>query len=183
MFKRFAVLLLPLAFAVDSSAAGTSFTVSSPDMPSGVVAKAQYAGPDWGGPGENVSPQIDWRGAPAAAKSFVVTMFDPDAPTGSGWWHWAVANIPANVSSLPRGAGNSRSALPANASEVNSDAGIPGYGGPLPASGKAHRYVITVSALNVERVELPPHATPALMSMIMSQHVIARTSFTAKGSR
>ena len=160
----------------------STFTVSSPDMPDGRVARAQFANV-MGGPGDNLSPRIEWHGAPANARSFVVTLYDPDAPTGSGWWHWAVANIPATVNALARGAGTDPAALPAGAFEVNTDMGVHGYLGPLPPPGETHRYVITVTALDVPRLELPPTATPALLAFMAAGHTVGKASFTAQGSR
>jgi Raf kinase inhibitor-like YbhB/YbcL family protein len=159
------------------------FTAHSPDMADGRVARAQFASA-MGGPGDNLSPQIEWQGAPASAQSFIVTMYDPDAPTGSGWWHWAVANIPATASALPRGAGLAgTSALPPGAVEINTDMGVPGYGGPLPPPGETHRYVVTVTALDVPRLDLPPTATPALLAFMAGAHTVGTASFTAMGAR
>lgn len=159
------------------------FTVHSPDMADGRVARAQFASA-MGGPGDNLSPQIEWQGAPATAQSFIVTMYDPDAPTGSGWWHWAVANIPASARALPRGAGVAgSSALPSGAVEINTDMGVPGYVGPLPPPGETHRYVLTVTALDVPRLDLPPTATPALLAFMAGAHTVGKASFTAMGAR
>ncbi|MFN9476056.1 YbhB/YbcL family Raf kinase inhibitor-like protein [Acidovorax sp.] len=160
-----------------------SFTVHSPDMADGRVARAQFASA-MGGPGDNLSPQIEWQGAPASAQSFIVTMYDPDAPTGSGWWHWAVANIPGSACALPRGAGVAgTSALPSGAVEINTDMGVPGYVGPLPPPGETHRYVVTVTALDVARLDLSPTATPALLSFIAGAHTVGKATFTAMGAR
>ncbi|EJE54912.1 Raf kinase inhibitor-like protein, YbhB/YbcL family [Acidovorax sp. CF316] len=180
-------LLAPLAactvVAPGPGGATPPFTVHSPDMADGRVARAQFASA-MGGPGDNLSPQIEWQGAPANAQSFIVTMYDPDAPTGSGWWHWAVANIPATASALPRGAGLAgTSALPPGAVEINTDMGVPGYGGPLPPPGETHRYVVTVTALDVPRLDLPPTATPALLAFMAGAHTVGKASFTAMGAR
>lgn len=162
-----------------------SFTVHSPDMADGRVARAQFAASAMGGPGDNLSPQIEWQGAPASAQSFIVTMYDPDAPTGSGWWHWAVANIPASAHALPRGAGvaGTGTPLPTGAVEINTDMGVPGYVGPLPPPGETHRYVLTVTALDVPRLDLPPTATPALLAFMAGAHTVGKASFTAMGAR
>lgn len=163
-----------------SSTAG--FRVTSPDMADGRVARAQFAD-IMGGDGDNLSPQIEWHDAPATAKSFIVTLYDPDAPTGSGWWHWAVANIPATARSLARGAGTDDALLPPGATQVNTDMGVPGYGGPLPPPGETHRYVLTVTALDVARLELPPTATPALLAFMALGHTVGKATLTALGSR
>lgn len=180
-------LLAPLAactvVAPGPGGATQPFTVHSPDMADGRVARAQFASA-MGGPGDNLSPQIEWQGAPASAQSFVVTMYDPDAPTGSGWWHWAVANLPASTRALPRGAGVAgNGALPPGAVEINTDMGVPGYVGPLPPPGETHRYVITVTALDVPRLDLPPTATPALLAFMAGAHTVGKASFTAMGAR
>ena len=184
-------LLAPLAACTAIGAPGPGggaapvppFTGHSPDMADGRVARAQFASA-MGGPGDNLSPQIEWQGAPASAQSFIVTLFDPDAPTGSGWWHWAVANLPASTRALPRGAGVAGTgALPPGAVEINTDMGVPGYVGPLPSPGETHRYVVTVTALDVPRLDLPPTATPALLAFMAGAHTVGKASFTAMGSR
>lgn len=170
------------ASIVPAQGGGAAFTVGSPDMADGKVARAQFAN-TMGGNGDNLSPHIEWHGAPANAKSFVVTMYDPDAPTGSGWWHWAVANIPSTASALARGAGTDAAMLPAGAVEINTDMGVPGYGGPLPPPGETHRYVITVTALDVPALDLAPTTTPALLAFMALGHTVGKASFTAQGSR
>jgi hypothetical protein len=185
MIRRFLTLALaPLSIVATSPAFASDFTVSSPDMANGLAAAAQFANaPAMGCTGGNVSPHVVWSGAPAGTKSLVVTMYDPDAPTGSGWWHWAVANIPAGTTELVGGAGTDASKLPAGAVQINTDAGRPGYGGPCPPVGQTHRYVITVTALKVDKLELPPFATPAMLSFMTLPHRLGQATFTAKGGR
>jgi len=111
------------------------FKVSSTDIKEGKLASAQVFN-GMGCTGGNTSPALAWTGAPAAAKSFAVTIYDPDAPTGSGWWHWVVYNLPATTTSLPAGAGDaSKNLLPAGAVQGNTDFGAPGYGGACPPAG------------------------------------------------
>ena len=130
--------------------------------------------------GDNQSPALRWSGAPAGTKTFAVTCFDPDAPTGSGWWHWSVVNIPGGVTELPRNAGAEGDAnLPKGASHVRIDYGVKAWGGPCPPPGdKPHRYVFTVHALK-DRLELPPDATAALAGFMINANTIEKASFTA----
>ena len=134
------------AFAIRPARAEGPFTVSSDDLkPGGRVGLANVF--DRGDcKGENRSPQLTWRNPPAGTRSYAVTIFDPDAP-GHGWWHWAVAGIPATVTSLPADASASGFLQRIGASEARNDFGTDGYGGPCPPPGKQHRYVITVYAL------------------------------------
>jgi len=111
--------------------------------------------------GENRSPELTWRNPPAGTRSFAVTMFDPDAP-GPGWWHWAVADIPASVTHLPENASASGALKRLGAVEARDDFDVDGYAGPCPPPGKPHRYVITVYALGAARLGVPP-GRPALM--------------------
>lgn len=123
--------------------------------------------------GENVSPDLTWDDAPADTLGYAVTIFDPDAPTGSGWWHWVVAGIPGDVTSIPLGG-----PVPDGAYELMNDFGYVGYGGPYPPPGPAHHYVHTVHALDVADLGLPPDASSAMVRLYMSFHEIGRASFT-----
>ena len=150
------------------------FTVTSTNIsPGAKIADAQvYNG--FGCKGGNISPELSWSGAPAGTKSFAILMHDPDAPTGSGWWHWVVYNIPATVSSLPAGAGDpKKSLLPAGALQGRTDFGDPGYGGPCPPPGKPHRYYVRVYALKVEKLEVPADATAAFVGFSVRMHALA----------
>lgn len=120
--------------------------------------------------GENVSPELEWENAPEGTKSFAVTVFDPDAPSG-GWWHWTVVNIPAGVTKIPEGASNLHQ-LPNGAVEGKTDFGQTGYGGACPPPGKSHRYVFTVYALKEEKI-------PADFDSI-DRNALAKASFTVK---
>jgi Raf kinase inhibitor-like YbhB/YbcL family protein len=142
---------------------GTRFTLTSTDIaPGGKIADAQvFEG--FGCKGGNVSPQLSWSGAPADTKSFALLMHDPDAPTGSGWWHWIVYNIPAATTSLPAGAGGAKGQLPAGAAQGRTDFGTSGYGGPCPPPGKPHHYHFYLYALKVAKLDLPADATAAFI--------------------
>ena len=128
--------------------------------------------------GENVSPHLKWRGAPEGTQSFVVTMFDPDAPTGSGWWHWGVVDIPGNVCELSRGAG-SGGILPHGAKQTRTDFGMASYGGAAPPPGSAHHYVIRVRAVGVSSIGVDEGASGAMVSAMSGMHTLAEATLTA----
>jgi Raf kinase inhibitor-like YbhB/YbcL family protein len=153
-----------------------SFTVTSTDVADGeTLAKPQVSG-IFGAGGEDVSPQLSWSGFPEATRSFAVTVYDPDAPTGSGFWHWAVADIPATVTSLPSGAGDDEgSGLPAGAVQLANDAGLKRYLGAAPPPGHGtHHYYVVVHAVDVESLGLPDGATPAFLGFNLFSHSLAR---------
>jgi Raf kinase inhibitor-like YbhB/YbcL family protein len=123
---------------------------------------------------DNVSPQLSWSGFPEGTQSFAVTVFDPDAPTPSGFWHWVVTGLPASTTELPQGAGNG-SGLPAGAISLRNDAGQAGYTGPMPPEGdRPHRYYFVVHALDVPALEVDESASPAYLSFNLVFHTLAR---------
>jgi Raf kinase inhibitor-like YbhB/YbcL family protein len=128
--------------------------------------------------GADVSPQLSWSGAPAGTKGYVVSVYDPDAPTGSGFWHWVVADLPASVTELAEGAGDaSGSGLPAGAFQLRNDAGQRGFLGAAPPAGHGpHRYYIVVSALDVETLGVPADASAAFLGFNVFGHILARAS-------
>jgi Raf kinase inhibitor-like YbhB/YbcL family protein len=130
--------------------------------------------------GKEVSPQLSWIGAPEATKSYAVTVYDPDAPTGSGFWHWAVADIPATVTELSEGAGDETgSGLPEGAYQLPNDARAARYIGAAPPAGHGlHRYVIVVHALDVEQIGVSADATPAYFGFTMADHILGRAILT-----
>lgn len=150
-----------------------SFSVESDDVEDGQPQPATFAHPSAGG--ENTSPHLRWSGFPEETKSFAVTCYDPDAPTGSGFWHWSVFNIPAGTTELPSGA--SPDNLPAGAVEVRNDYGELGYGGAAPPGGDiAHRYVYTVFAVDSETLDIPSAASPAYVGFNLTFHTLARAA-------
>ena len=160
-----------------------SFSVSSTDITHGAtLPTAQEAGASMGRQGGDRSPQLSWSGYPSETKGFAVTCFDPDAPTGSGFWHWVVFDIPADVTSLPTAAGSGdQSGLPKGAVTVRNDAGAPGYVGAAPPPGDpAHRYVFTVYAVDTDKLGPDASATPAFVGFNLRFHTIARGNIIAE---
>jgi Raf kinase inhibitor-like YbhB/YbcL family protein len=156
-----------------------SFTLTSTDVAQGQqMPKPQLSGL-FGAGGEDRSPQLAWSGFPSGTKSFILTMYDPDAPTPSGFWHWAVADIPATVTELPAGAGSSDGAnLPAGAFQIPNDARLAQYVGAAPPPGDPpHRYYIVVTAVDVDSVKtlnVNEEATPALLFGSLPGHILGR---------
>ncbi|MFF5217737.1 YbhB/YbcL family Raf kinase inhibitor-like protein [Micromonospora sp. NPDC000442] len=149
-----------------------SFTLTSDDVQNGEPMDAAHAHGSTGG--DNVSPHLAWSGFPAETKGFVVTCFDPDAPTGSGFWHWVLVNLPADVTELPRGATENDLK---GAFTVRNDYGEHGFGGAAPPPGdRPHRYVFAVHALDVERLDVTPEATPAYVGFNLAFHTLARAT-------
>ena len=168
-----------------SLANAAGFTLMSPDIKANSTIDRKFEANLFGCTGENKSPALKWNGAPPDTKSFAVTVFDPDAPTGSGFWHWFVYNIPAGMTQLPANAGAAGGAnLPKGAVQNRSDYDVAAWGGPCPPQGdKPHRYVFTVHALNTDKLELPPDATAAVAGAKVNARTIAKATFTAKYGR
>ena len=154
------LLVLGTAHAEDAA-----FQLVSPDLPPGQAIALRQVYNGFGCTGGNVSPALSWRNPPAGTKSFALLMHDPDAPTGSGWWHWVVWNIPANQLALPARAGDPAAGLlPPGVMQGNTDFGTPGYGGPCPPPGSGpHHYHFRLYALKVEKLDLPASATAAFV--------------------
>ncbi len=147
-----------------------AFTLTSNDISDGGVLpdeQVQAKG--------NTSPHLAWSGAPEGTKSFAVTVFDPDAPTGSGFWHWTVANIPADVSEIATGG-----PLPSDSVEGRTDYGAPGFGGAAPPPGHGpHRYIFTVFAVDMDRLDVTPEDSGAKYGFNLHFHTLAKASITA----
>ncbi|GBQ79254.1 kinase inhibitor phospholipid-binding protein [Acetobacter malorum DSM 14337] len=156
-----------------------AFVLTSPAFTDGATLPQAQVYNGMGQTGQNLSPALEWTNAPEGTKSFVVTTYDPDAPTGSGWWHWVVANIPASVTALPEGAGSGKGGLPEGAVQVRTDFGAPGYGGAAPPPGPAHRYIFSVYALDVPKLDIAPDASPAMVGFMVHHHKLASASLTA----
>ena len=156
-----------------------SFMVTSSDIAEGATLPQPQVSAGAGG--SDVSPNLAWSGFPTETRSFAITCFDPDAPTGSGFWHWALANIPVSVTELGTGAGDSGgSKLPAGAIALRNDAGFAGYAGAAPPPGHGpHRYIFTVHAVDEARLELAPDDPPAKLGFALFSHVLARGAIIA----
>src|SRR5258708_11294027 len=150
------------------------FTVTSADVADGEKWPMAQVSGIMGAGGEDVSPQLSWSGFPDGTRSFAVTVYDPDAPTLSGFWHWAVANLPASVTELAAGVGDG-SNLPGDALTLVNDAGERRYIGAAPPPGHGtHRYYVAVHAVDVDKLDLPEDASPAFLGFNLFQHAIAR---------
>lgn len=170
---------------VSVTAHAAAFKLESPTIrPGAVLTDAQvYNG--FGCSGGNLSPALHWSGAPAGTKSFAVTLFDPDAPTGAGWWHWVLFDLPAGTTSLAEGAGSADGAkLPSGAVQGLTDFGAAGFGGACPPKGdKPHRYIFTVYALKSAKLDIPADAKPASAGSILRANALASATLTARYGR
>lgn len=181
--KKFAALTS--AFGLASLLAACSnqphMTVSSTDIVSGQKMPKAHEFAGFGCNGDNLSPQLSWANAPANTKSFAVTAYDPDAPTGSGWWHWVVVNIPTEVTQLETGAGSLNSPkLPEGSQTFKTDYGVKSFGGACPPEGDdAHRYQFKVFALDVDKLELPAEGSAALVGYYLNAHAIETAKLEA----
>jgi Raf kinase inhibitor-like YbhB/YbcL family protein len=156
-----------------------SFTVRSSDIADGATMGLKHAFNGMGLNGENISPHLSWDGFPATTRSFAVTCFDPDAPTGSGFWHWVLFNIPGNVTELVAGAGSGdMTGLPVGAVHARNDYGTRDFGGAAPPEGPAHRYVFAVHALGVPQLDLDAAASPALVGFNLTFTTVGRGLLT-----
>ena len=163
------VLGFSRAYAVD-------FTLKSPDLGGQLSAAEVYSA--GGCNGKNISPRLNWSNPPQNTRSFAVTVYDPDAPTGSGWWHWVMFNIPAATSELKQDAGNlQKMVAPKGSIQSVTDWGKPGFGGACPPKGdKAHRYIFTIYALDVEKLEADEKTLPATVGYLLNSHAISKAS-------
>lgn len=174
-----------LSLLLGGGASAASLKLSSPDLKGGGTVKDEQVLNSFGCTGQNISPALSWSGAPPGTKSFALTAYDPDAPTGSGWWHWVVFNIPANATGLPKNAGDVKSNLaPAGSVQSRTDFGTPGWGGPCPPKGdKPHRYIFTIYALDVDHLDAAADASPALVGFNLHFHTLARARLVGNYGR
>jgi hypothetical protein len=159
-----------------------TFLLSSPDFASGGELPTSARSGIMGAGGDDRSPALNWEGAPSGTRSYAVTAYDPDAPTGSGFWHWAVHNIPASVTGLAGNAGDPDAGLlPPGAATLPCEARLSRYVGAAPPSGHGeHRYFFTVTALDVATLDLDPGSTPAVLGFNFLGHVLARAQLIGR---
>jgi Raf kinase inhibitor-like YbhB/YbcL family protein len=156
------------------------FTLKSTDIAHGEFMKKPQEFQGFGCEGGNLSPQLSWSDAPEGTESFAITVYDPDAPTGSGWWHWQLVNIPKNVTTLNTGVGTpNHTELPKDSIQISNDYGVAGFGGACPPEGHgAHRYRFTVYALS-KTLDLPKDASGALTGYMINSHVLGSSTIEA----
>jgi len=185
MLKKSILAFFALSVGYAAAANAGGFTLSSQTIRPGSMLGQDQVFNGFGCSGKNVSPALKWSHAPKGTKSFALTVYDPDAPTGSGWWHWVVYNIPAEVHELAEGAGDATGRLmPAGVTQGRTDFGTPGFGGACPPAGdKPHRYIFTVHALKVEKIDVPADATAALIGFMINANRIGKASFKARYGR
>jgi len=167
-------LISILSLSFSASVFADTLTLSSQDIADGeFMAKTQEFN-GFGCSGSDLSPHLKWSGAPKGTKSFAITAYDPDAPTGSGWWHWQVVNIPSNVMELSAGSGNTKKELtPEGSMQIVNDFGSRGFGGVCPPPGHGvHHYRFTVHALSVDKLSLPEDASGALAGYMINSKTI-----------
>ena len=170
LFKFISALSLTTSVAVFAE----SLTLSSNDISNGELMNQAQEFKGFGCSGGNLSPHLKWSGAPKGTKSFAITAYDPDAPTGSGWWHWQVVNIPKNITELAAGVGSTEKDLkPKGSVQIKNDYGSRGFGGACPPIGHGtHHYRFTVHALSVEKLEIPENASGALSGYMINGSTI-----------
>ena len=167
-----------------SAALAQSMSVTSAEVSDGATITDAQVANVFGCKGGNISPSLKWSGAPSDTKSFAITVYDPDAPTGSGFWHWVLVGVPASVCELPRGAGASDAPQPPGAFHVRNDYGTLDYGGSAPPPGdRPHCYVFAFHAVDTDDLGLTPAVSPAVVGFTLAFHTIARATLRATYQR
>lgn len=178
MLNKSIALGLLLTTLIASPASAQEFSLTSATVSEGEKLTNSHVFEGFGCEGENESPQLSWTGAPDGTKSFAINVYDPDAPTGSGWWHWNVVNLPASTNSIAQNASMTDD-LPGEAIEIRNDYGTIGFGGACPPPGEVHRYIFTVYALGTEQLELPENPSNALVGFMIRANMLDSASITA----
>jgi Raf kinase inhibitor-like YbhB/YbcL family protein len=181
--RSLAVAAALLAAASGQAQAGSKFALTSSDLPAGKSWNDKFIMNEMGCSGGNVSPALSWKGAPEGTKSFAIMMYDPFPVPESGWWHWVLFDIPPATTSLPTGAGSvgNEALLPAGAKHGLADGDAPKahYYGPCPDIGDPpHKYKITVYALKIDHIDVPPTATPADINYLAMTNALGKASIT-----
>lgn len=173
-------IIMPLCVLFSGPAMAESFKLTSADIAAGTFMKSAQEFEGFGCKGGNRSPQLSWSGAPDKTEAFAVLVHDPDAPTGSGWWHWQLVNIPKTVTSLAAGAGDAgKNLVPAGSVSIRNDYGVAGFGGAYPPKGHGvHRYQFTVHALS-KKLDLPDGASGALTGYMVRAHSLGSSTIEA----
>ncbi len=182
MFKIYCIGLFALLTA---AAQAGGFSLSSPEIKAHARLAHEQVFKGFGCEGGNLSPELAWAGAPKGTRSYAVTAYDPDAPTGSGWWHWVVFNLPADAAGLKKGAGDPKAGLmPAGAVQGRTDFGQTGYGGPCPPVGdKPHRYIFTVYALKIDKLPLDETSPAAMVGYFLNQNMLGKAVLQGRYGR
>jgi hypothetical protein len=176
-------IIIGIAIGIIFTSTTYAFDLSSPDVEEGHALKASQIYNGFGCSGDNFSPTLIWKDPPAGTHSFAVTVYDPDAPTGSGWWHWLVYDIAVSATYLPSGV-SVKVSLPPGAKQGRNDFGEKKFGGACPpAADKPHRYVFTLYALRVEKLGVPEDASAALIGFMLNSHSLGKAQLTATYSR
>lgn len=173
LLKAFLLAVASIGLLSAQTMAASAFTLSSPDIVEGGPLAAAQVYEGFGCHGGNKAPALSWSDVPANTKSFAVTVYDPDAPTGSGWWHWLVYDIPASASRLDG------AALPSGAKQGRNDYGSAAFGGACPPPGKPHRYIITIHALKLEHLDVGAEASAAMIGYVINANSLGHASITA----
>jgi Raf kinase inhibitor-like YbhB/YbcL family protein len=179
--KRVQILII-FAFCLASTAVyAGDFTLASPTIEPGAFLSEAQVFNGFGCTGKNQSPALIWSAGPKETKSYAITVYDPDAPTGSGWWHWIVYNIPSNITKIAAGAGDpTGKLLPLGAVQGRTDYGTHAFGGACPPQGdKPHRYIFTVYALKIDKIDVPSDSSAALIGFMIHANTLGKADFTA----
>jgi Raf kinase inhibitor-like YbhB/YbcL family protein len=178
-------LAIFLSIVVVSCHQSHALSIKSTDIAAGSKWPRKHIFDSFGCTGKNISPQIAWSDLPEGTKSLAFTIYDPDAPTGSGWWHWLVVNIPITYKELPTNFGaQDNFKLADGILQIRNDFGFNKFGGSCPPKGdKPHKYIFTIYALKTDKIDLESTATAAFAGYSINQNVIAKASFEAFNSR
>tara|TARA_B100000029_G_C17301551_1_gene860861 strand:+ start:243 stop:791 length:549 start_codon:yes stop_codon:yes gene_type:complete len=179
---RFLTLTVAALMFTTGIASAENFKLSSMDIAEGEKLTEEFVYNGFGCEGQNLSPHLLWENPPEGTKSFAINVYDPDAPTGSGWWHWTLVNIPLEVMELPRNAA-AANAIPETAIQLKNDYGAVSFGGACPPPNEVHRYHFTVYALGVEKLDISPDASNALAGFMINANSLASDTITATYTR